>query len=60
MKEEITDNPSSTQSNFEQTLWMPNFKSNILMIIKMLAFLSIGFVIWLIAAVLAVKFFIAT
>lgn len=60
MKEKITDNQNSSQPNFEQTLWMPNFKSNILMIIKMLAFLSTGFVIWLIAAVLAVKFFIAT
>lgn len=61
MKENITNNlNSSRQSNLAQSLWLSNFKSNILITIKMLGFLSAGFVVWLIAAVLAVKFIIAT
>lgn len=51
---------SPARSNQRQALWLSNFKSNILIALKMLAFLSAGFIVWLIAAVIAVKLITAT
>jgi len=61
MKEDISRNLNSpSRSNPRQALWLSNFKSNILIALKMLGFLSAGFIVWLIAAVIAVKIIIAT
>lgn len=61
MKEDITNNLNSPpNSNHEHNLWFLNFKTNILITIKMLGFLSIGLIIWFIAAVITVKFITTT
>ncbi len=59
MKENITHEHnlnSPHRSSHEHNLWSLNFKTNILITIKMLGFLSIGFIVWFIAAVITVKF----
>ncbi|HAV5588628.1 TPA: hypothetical protein MW153_002802 [Acinetobacter baumannii] len=61
MKEYLSNKLNSQpQTNNRQNLWFSNFKTNILITIKMLSFLSVGFFIWLIAAVITVKVLTAT
>lgn len=61
MKEDITHNLNSPhKSSHEHNLCFLNFKTNILITIKMLGFLSIGLIIWFIAAVITVKFITTT
>ncbi|HCH7477595.1 hypothetical protein QDR34_01775 [Acinetobacter baumannii] len=61
MKEYLSNKLNSQpQTINRQNLWFSNLKKNILITIKMLSFLSVGFFIWLIAAVITVKVLTAT